>query len=177
MVKRPAFYHSSLEAHPDLVKALGMLSIEISNLESYLCAMLQHMLECDYELAMGIFFAPKQSIARLDVISNVAAIQLRHHPSHLAGARTVLKRARARFERRHELVHAWWTVEWGTDDVYHEQRPNGPANKITSAEVNHAVTKTRDTIQNINRFCDSLIGLRSSQRKSLAPFPPKKAES
>ena len=62
---------SSLERHPEHVRALGMISIEIGNLEILLGELLGAIIGIDTDLSQIIYMTPQSYIGRLEILENV----------------------------------------------------------------------------------------------------------
>jgi hypothetical protein len=105
-----AKYRSSLERRPKFVKAIGMISIENSSLEVLLAELLAALLGVHGDFGILIYFTPKAAIPRLDMIDNVTEPSLAHHPEVAAKIRSVVKRAKAAIGKRHDVMHALWTL-------------------------------------------------------------------
>lgn len=67
---RPA-YQSMLERHPKHVKAIGMITIDLSNLDIMLAQLLGALLNIPAEVADAIYFSPQAAGPRLSIIDNV----------------------------------------------------------------------------------------------------------
>ncbi len=90
-----------------------MVSIENSSLEVLLAELLAALLGIHGEFGILIYFTPKAAIARIDMIDNVIEPSLGDHPELAAKIRSVVKRAKAVIGKRHDAMHALWTL---TDD-------------------------------------------------------------
>ena len=73
---KTALPQSTLERFPDHVKAIGMISIEIGNLEMVLGDLLAALLMIPSFLGQAVYMTPRAAIARVDVLDNVIAITL-----------------------------------------------------------------------------------------------------
>ncbi|WP_439573494.1 hypothetical protein [Phreatobacter sp.] len=103
--------HSPLIEHPEHLQAIGELSVEMSNLELAYSNLLSLLLDINPSVAEAIYFTPKASIPRLDVIANVAACLFPDdkHEHRVIIAKFV-GRGRAAFGRRHDIIHHHWGV-------------------------------------------------------------------
>src|SRR5690349_14806856 len=73
MIYRPLITGPSvLEAHPDYVRAIGMVNVEINNMELSLAFLLSAILDTDPEIGQAIYLTPKAAFARLEILQNVA---------------------------------------------------------------------------------------------------------
>ena len=115
---KPSGYHSPLEKHPDFVRAIGMISIENASLESMLGELLGALLGIHLSVGHTLYFTPKAAIARLDLLTNVADEAIRRHPRVLARVQSIVKRTKAVFGKRHEIIHSLWAEnEFGNTPV------------------------------------------------------------
>ena len=117
-------WESSLEAYPDHVRAIGMISIENANLELWLADLMGAALNISKRLAHAIYFAPRAAALRLDILE--AAVKERLAPRKkadpagtlerqkreaLAKIERIVKRSRAHVQKRHDVIHDAWGVD------------------------------------------------------------------
>lgn len=109
---------SVMEQHPEFVHLIGMITIELANVESSLADLLAAVLEVAADVGHAIYFTPKAVIPRVEVLMNVQkALHPDDHldPDEMRDIRRKLKnvceRAVAVMGKRNSLLHAMW----GTD--------------------------------------------------------------
>lgn len=103
-------FETALVGKPKYLQAIGLLSVEIAHLERALAEMLASIMGAHWLVADAIFFASNSSIARMDIIARVAPLVLASLPSELKKVEAFLKRAKAVMGKRHDVVHAYWSL-------------------------------------------------------------------
>jgi hypothetical protein len=68
---------SILANRPDYVEAIGMISIELANLEMHLGGLLGALLHISPRIGRIIYLSPRAAIGRLTVLENVLDVTLR----------------------------------------------------------------------------------------------------
>lgn len=111
MRERPEPYPSSLVERPDHLAALGLLSVEISNLEHACAHLFTALLGISFGLAHTIYFTPRVAMGRLDLISNIAPLTLEKFPTLKTRTLNIVRRSKAAMGKRHSLVHDSYGVE------------------------------------------------------------------
>ena len=66
------------------------------------------ILGIDLQIAHTLFFTPRASIARLDLLLNVLDDSLPRHPELRARVRGLIKRAKSAIGKRHDVIHSLW---------------------------------------------------------------------
>jgi len=99
---------SPLERFPDYVQAIGMITIEMCNLEAALCHLLDAILRTDEGTAGSLFFSPKTTAGRLDMLKNISGRNLQ--PKDSQRVRGLVKRAEKLLRKRNDVVHEIWGV-------------------------------------------------------------------
>lgn len=107
---------SALEKHPDHVHAIGMISIEIANMEGSIALLLMPLLDINGHRARIIYFTPKASIARLEIVQNLIDTLPKEHVEARRIIKAILVSARRIFNKRHSFVHNGW----GFSDEHNE---------------------------------------------------------
>jgi hypothetical protein len=64
-------YQSAMERHPEMVKAIGMVSIEIANLDVMMAELLAALLNKPSDVGHVIYHAPRSERVRLDIVEAV----------------------------------------------------------------------------------------------------------
>jgi hypothetical protein len=156
---------SRLTKYPDLVQAIGMLSIESSNLENALCFLLSSLLAIDFEVAQAIYFSPKGQMARMDMIRNVCALGA--HTRHKKTISIIMERARKVFDRRHVLLHADWGEEreYEGDELLFKgpsylDRPHGKTIRIEAQSINATIQSARKVRQDAFELASAMRAAR-----------------
>jgi hypothetical protein len=143
--RRP--FQSTLDAFPDHVKAIGMISIEIANLEFALGDLLGAVLHIRPDFARTIYQTPNAGMGRLAILDNAiddALIKDSDGHKHL---RSITKAAKALMGQRHEMIHdAWGTAEEDRTKIMRRAVPfrdTRPAKPVALADLTDMVTRIR----------------------------------
>ncbi len=101
-------YQSVLERFPEHAKALGMISIEMANLDIFLGAAFAGILRIPRHVGQQVYLTPRSAFGRLAVFESAIEAALaeesagRNHLMSLAG------RAKRILQKRHEMMHDSW---------------------------------------------------------------------
>ena len=115
--KREASLRPVMESYPDYVYAVGMITIQLGNLETRLADLLAALLGVDTEVGHAIYFTPKSGVARVEVLENVHGAL--HPDKDLDAAEVkairkklehIRKRAKGIMDRRNKFAHAHWGI-------------------------------------------------------------------
>ena len=165
---------SALEDYPDFARALGMISVELAELEASLAEVLRALLSVDSDLGQAIYFTPLAVIPRIKFLMNVLASL---HPDasldkeEVKEIRKKLKslcgRAEAAMGKRNMLLHAAWGVRnnnGGDPVVVYSSFPLREAGfkVIELRELKRVVTD----IRRVNGDCLDLVELIDDYRKT-----------
>ncbi len=104
----PSAFETPLLEHPEHLKAIGIITIELATMELLLAALMGGLINVDVKTADAIFTTPKSSIARLDLITNILAIRPELPAFFKEEIEKVVSKARRIMGRRHTLVHNLW---------------------------------------------------------------------
>lgn len=167
MQKKIDHYRSPLERRPKFVKAIGMISVENSSLEVLFAELLAALLGIHGEFGILIYFTPKAAIPRLDMIDNVAEPSLAGHRELAAKVRSVVKRAKAAIGRRHDVMHALWTVADHPDDgVQQIFFPSWNGGEVKLSTLDKLVADYRRLIEEVIPLIDDVQKARGSGWKA-----------
>jgi hypothetical protein len=145
-----AKYRSSLERRPKFVKAIGMISIENSSLEVLLAELLSALLGIHGDFGILIYFTPKAAIPRLDMITNVVEPSIGGHPELTAKVRNVVKRAKTAVGKRHDVMHALWTLaDHPAEGVQQIFLPSLDAGEVQLSTLDRLVADYRALIEDV----------------------------
>lgn len=168
--KKPDGYSSSLERYPKIVRAIGMVTIEHAALEMYLAELLGAVLGIGFGLGDTLYFTPKSTIARVQLISNTVEDVLNHDEPLLHRVRGILKRCNAVMGKRHDIMHAiWGQPDSPHDRVFQMSMPRGDIKLITLTNLTDIIRDQRNLVEEIGPLIDevqSSVSRRSSQNKS-----------
>ena len=153
-------YQSSLEGHPDVVQAIGMVNIEIGNLDVVLANLLAVLLNKPPAIGQVIYHAPKGEMARIAIIEAVVAymfIDMKKGSPHegLLPLKQKLQewiaRSKALVGKRHEMIHSNWGLDSVTLAVTRSKQPLVEAEKkgVKIEELRRIINDTRQLITEI----------------------------
>lgn len=123
-MKKPKPWQSTLEQYPEFVQAIGMISVENANLEIALADLLARALAIPRHIAHAIYFTPRASALRIEIMEGAVAARLRvrnpdRKPPHRLDVQMataaekvgrLAKRAYGVVQRRHDTIHDAWAV-------------------------------------------------------------------
>lgn len=153
-VKKERLHQSTLERSPKHVQAIGMIAIEITNLEISLGELLGALLHVNSHVGRIVYLTPQAVAARLSIIENVAIESLVDGSRGLDTISSIVKRARAVMGRRNELIHIAWGVQ-GEDMSEVITIPPLEFHKTSSKPV--PLKELRDLIERIRDLHDEVI--------------------
>jgi hypothetical protein len=101
---------SSLESFPKHVHAIGMISIELANLEILLGRMLAALLRIPPGLGEILYLTPRTGMGRIEVLENIAREVLVAESKGLRQVTKIIGRVKAVMNDRHGMIHVVWTT-------------------------------------------------------------------
>ena len=148
---------SFLEGHPAHVKMIGMITVELANLEIELADLLAALINRDRDIGHALYFTPKSTIARLEMIDSVASILLNPGPL-LSEISKNTKKARRVMDKRHRLIHAAWGVSSDNSKVLHSSLPlgEGKAEQTRVGDLAAVVQQLREVTENVSTVLDKV---------------------
>ncbi len=100
---------SPLEHFPEYTKALGLIAVELANLEVVLSNLLGAILAANQKVSGAIYFTPKSSQARMETLQNLVEEVLPGTP-FLEQAKSLLKRSLRLVNKRNDMLHGTWGI-------------------------------------------------------------------
>ncbi|MGI8567778.1 MAG: hypothetical protein ACR2KT_01150 [Methylocella sp.] len=116
-------WKSKLEANSKYVHAIGMITIEMANVEMFLGRLLSEVLEVAPNIGQAIYWAPKSACARIKILKSAAKQKFKPIPLddslnielHQKATATTLKvikklldRSTSCIGRRNDIIHGVW---------------------------------------------------------------------
>src|SRR6266852_2707826 len=101
---------SALITRPDHVHAIGMVTIELANLEIALGGLLGALLHVSPDVGRLVYLTPLTGFGRIAVIENLVAATLREGSKGRRLIDGLLERSKAIMGKRHNLIHGAWGV-------------------------------------------------------------------
>lgn len=149
MSAKPSF-RSVLEHHPEHVKAIGMISIEMGSLDVTLGDLLGALLHIAPELGRIVYLTPRSGFGRLELLKNVAEKSL-SSPQ----VSKVFSRAKALMQKRHEIMHDTWGVDAETRKPS-RQKTKGQHVLVELSDLQNMVRDIRDLITDAHELAARL---------------------
>jgi hypothetical protein len=155
---------STLEKHPDHVHAIGMISIEIGNLEINLAELLAALLHIDRHFGRVVYLTPQSFSGRLNILKNVMKDHLVEGSEGRKYVESVVSKANGYIGKRHEYVHNLWGIS--PDNPQHIVRQDiGQRKRAKLVPLEELTT----LINNIRELSEDV---RKSVEMSFATWPP-----
>jgi hypothetical protein len=104
----PPFISFLEEVAPEYLPVIGVLSVELVNLEQAFAHFLACILRVPLDVGEAMFFAPLVTGVRLSIVQKAADKCLARYPLHSKKAKASLKKARTQFNKRNEFLHQPW---------------------------------------------------------------------
>lgn len=104
------YFFSAMESFPEHVHTIGMINIEIANLEIELSHLLSRLLGISEKLANILYFTPRANMARIEVVSKIAKHALKKEKTKLADIEKVIAKSKSVMGRRHDAMHGAWSI-------------------------------------------------------------------
>ena len=157
-----------LAKHPEYVTAIGMIALEIVDLELELSVLFARMLMVSPKVGESIYMTPKNDRARLDILENAAAtlfvskskgkptsIMAKQKAAALEKVQSIVKRCRASIEERHRVIHDDWYISSETQEIKRmivDGRMKRAGTKVTLDELTAILEKLRKLIDDVSKL-------------------------
>jgi hypothetical protein len=164
-----------LAKHPDYVAAIGIIALEVVDLELELAVLLARTLMVTPKVGEAIYMSPKADRARLDILEHVAqtvfATKSTGRPTTRLGKQkydarekvlAIVKRCRASIESRHRVIHDDWYISGETQEIK-RMMVDG---KVTREGVKVTLDELDDIIKKLRRLIDDVTKLSEEFRKN-----------
>jgi hypothetical protein len=141
-------FQSVLERHPEHVKAIGMISIEVANLEVALGELLAALLHVIPEIGHTIYLTPQSNMARISMIANVAADSFVKDSKAAKTFAELFERVRTIMGKRHEIMHNAWGIDMDDQNVIVRRslpfKQSNPAKPVHLNELSTLLKQIRE---------------------------------
>lgn len=146
-----------------------MISVENASLESLLGELLGALLGIHPHVGHTLFFTPKASIARLELLENVIGLSIEKDDPGLAGkVRSVIKRSRAAIGKRHEVIHSLWAVnEFTGPPVARISFPKWGGGDVELNDLTDLIRDYRILVEEVGPIIEDVQAVRGFGYKSL----------
>jgi hypothetical protein len=145
---------SPLERFPDHVRAIGSITIEMCTLEASLCHLLGAVLGIEEPLAGALFFSPKTTRGRIEMLENVID-ELALGPP-LKAVRDLVKRANKILNKRNDVVHEIWGVSKDRAEVFRITPPYREPRAVPLNELTQIIASLRRLADEIETLAGTL---------------------
>jgi len=158
---------SALVDRPEYATAIGMITIELANLEIELGGLLGALLHVDPHYGRLVFLTPQSYAARLGILENVAQAALEGGPPGRAALDSIIARAKAYISRRNDLVHNAWGTSLDNAGQIHRQplpiKETNPSKPVLIEELN-------DLLQKIQALISDVISTAEQMYRAWPPY-------
>ena len=153
----------ALASRPDYVELIGMVALEVVDLEIRLANLFGHVVGVSQRIAQAIYFSPKAEQARMDVIRNATNAAFATSPLErgsvarqkreaLAKVEDILERSEKLIRKRHRVIHDEWNISDKEKIVTRRlvggelKRPRVPVDK---KELSEMIEQLRELIDSV----------------------------
>lgn len=159
-----------MEAYPEYVKAIGMISIENASLESVLGELLGVLLGVHPHIGHTLYFTPRAAIARLELIENVLPLSIAKDEELTKRVKAAVKRARAAIGKRHDIIHSLWAENELDDNapVTRISFPKWGGGDTSITELTDLIRDYRNLVEEVAALHEEVQGVRGFGYRSLA---------
>jgi hypothetical protein len=147
--REPELYQTVLVSNPRYLKAIGTLSVEITNMEIMLAELLAAILDLPRSFGQTIYWTPRAHSVRIDILNQTAKHAFAGFPKYQGNAGSIAKRALGIANARHEIVHESWGLTPDRTRITRRRLPlhrNSSARRIPLSEITDEITKARKLI-------------------------------
>jgi hypothetical protein len=168
--KKEHRFKSVLEAKaPEHVRAIGLITIEVTNLEHALGTLLAAIIDAPEDFGHIIYLTPKAAIARLEILENLSEYLLVKDSKLGNLLQATTKRAKSIIGKRHRIVHGCWGITGGVVSVYSlPAKETETPEPYTVEQLQRVVTDIRDLVEEVAELIKSLRIYHHSVRKKAA---------
>lgn len=159
-------YQSPLEAHPEHVAAIGMIAIEMGNLDFMLGGLLGALLHIDMEIARTIYLTPRVALGRIEILENAIKTSVQPNTDMFREVDGIRKRARKLIDKRHTMVHEHWGVDIATGIPSRQRIPH----RTEPASTPVPIHELRNMIRDIRRVATDAFDVTGALYKSWPPY-------
>lgn len=189
----PLAWHSVLEDNREYVRAIGMISIESTNVDIFLGRLLSAILNIPPATGQAIYLAPKSATLRVEILE-VAAKQTfkptfiditldvqrelnNINSGILRKINNIISQSRSTIGRRHDVIHVVWgqdkddmsiVAKMTTKDIVSKTPP-----KIVHInELNKLISDMRNIIDDVRPLMSDLLKRNIDRHLKMVGLPP-----
>jgi hypothetical protein len=149
-------FQSSMERFPDHVKAIGMISIEVGNMDIFLGYLFAAILQIDGSVGKEIFITPNSATARLTLLETAIKEVLVDESEGKRLLLSIHKRAWNIVEKRQKMMHDSWGVNVEGMAVRQPIRGRGKMTLVPLAQLETMNSDIRTLVEAIRFHTDKL---------------------
>jgi hypothetical protein len=147
--RKPTLPRSVLERFPKHVRAIGMISVELGNLEARLGDLLGVLLHIDSHFGRVVFLTPHSAAGRISILKNVLRDTLMEESEGFEHIEKLVERAEALIGKRNSYVHDnWGTLKENDKLVARIEPPQQDHKKVRIVPIQELT----DTIKAIRKL-------------------------
>jgi hypothetical protein len=155
---------SVLEQHPDHVHAIGMVSIEVANLEINLGELLAALLHIDPYFGRVIYLTPHSFYGRLAILKNIVEDHINDGTEGRAHLEDLIERAEKVLGKRNEYIHN----TWGTSPQSPRHVVRQEITQRTRAKL-VPINELKELVEDIRELSDDVA---RTTEEAFAAWPP-----
>jgi hypothetical protein len=151
-------FKSVLEEHaPEHLKAIGLIGIEVTNLEHSLATLFAAVIDAPEQFGQIVYLTPKTSMARLETLENVVEYLMVKDSQGERELKAIVKCAKAILAKRNRVIHGLWGITDGLVSLYQAPIQDGDKPEpFTAEQLIRIVDDTRDLVETIAQAVKAL---------------------
>jgi hypothetical protein len=142
-------FRSSMEGFPDHVKAIGMINIEVGNLDIFLGFLFAAILRITPWVGKEIFLTPKSAFGRLDLLKTAINEMIEDKSDGRKMLESIHGRALGIVDRRHKMIHDSWGINRDGTVVRQPIRGNVEMTPVPLKELEKMISDVRNLIDTV----------------------------
>lgn len=149
---KPSDFETPLLDHPEHLKAIGIISVELGTMEFLLAALMGGLLGIDVKTADAVYSTPKSATARLEIITNILEIKEDVPTFFREEVEKIILKARGILGRRNDVIHnAWGAGPEGVQSIAFS-KGSRQIKPIAIEELNNLIRDIRETSARIGNM-------------------------
>lgn len=142
-------FQSSMERFPDHVKAIGMISVEVANMDIFLGYLFAAILQIVGSVGREIFLTPKSATARLDLLETAINEVISDKSERKKLLLSIHRRAWNIVEKRQKMMHDSWGINVEGIAVRQPIRGRSKMTPVLLGQLETMVSDIRKLIEDI----------------------------
>ena len=152
-------YQTALERHPEYLRAIGTVAVEMTNMEVMLADLLSAILGLPDDTAHAIYFAAQATGPRLTLLANASQEALKQFPNYAAKVADYMRHARKYSNQRNDIMHDSWGLSEEKMQVSRRKTPlhkSPPAKQIPVENVKELIHNIRVLVTDVIYLVDQI---------------------